>query len=255
MRVWRTALSVVVVLLMVSPGFAATRNIGGDADPATFGQHVLTDPGARLAGESILYCPSEDDDPALRAAIEALTGGTVDYFDPRAATPDAATLRSYDCVYTWVNQSYLDNVAMGDNMAAAVDTGTVAILGTFCTYTTGNHLAGAIMGAGYNPVVSPTGSNHLVSSPYAGDGTTPIHNGVTWYGCTFRDILTLQGSGLQDGSYVDGELAHAYRPDFKVIYSNGSGAATLSCNGEWALLIANSCQTGVPVELMSLSVD
>lgn len=60
---------------------------------------------------------------------------------------------------------------------------------------------------------------------------------------------------MQDGSYLDGEIAHTYRPDFKVIYSNGCGATGVGCTGQWALLIANSCQTGVPVELMSASVE
>jgi hypothetical protein len=111
------------------------------------------------------------------------------------------------------------------------------------------------MTAAYSPVVSPSGSNHFVSSNYAGDGTTPIHNGVTTYECMFRDVLTLQGTGLQDGSYLDGEIAHAYRPDFKVIYSNGSGATQLGCTGQWAQLIANACQAGVPVELQSISIE
>jgi hypothetical protein len=203
----------------------------------------------------MLYCPSEADDPAFRAAIAAFTGGTVDYYDPRAGTPDVALLESYDCVYTWANFAYLDNVAMGDNMAAAVDTGTVAILGAFVTYTSGNFLGGQIMTDAYCPVWSPTGSNHFVSSNYAGDGTTPIHDGVTMYECTFRDILALQGSGAQDGSYVDGEIAHSYRPDFKVIHSNGTGASALGCTGDWALLVANACQTGIPVELSSFTIE
>ncbi|PWB77758.1 MAG: hypothetical protein C3F15_02650 [Holophagae bacterium] len=215
---------------------------------------MLTPPDQRV-GETILYAPSEADDPALRSAIAAYTGGTVDYFDTRAATPDVATLQSYDCVYTWANYAYLDNVGFGNNLAGAVDSGTVVILGAFCTYTSGNSLSGQIMTAAYSPVYSPTGSNHFASSNYAGDGTTPIHNGVTTYECFFRDILTLQGAGLQDGSYQDGEIAHAYRPDFKVIYSNGSGASALGCTGQWALLIANACQVGVPVELQSISIE
>jgi len=78
---------------------------------------------------------------------------------------------------------------------------------------------------------------------------------VTTYECTFRDFLTLQGAGLQDGSYQDGEIAHAYQPDFKVIYSNGSGASALGCTGQWAQLIANACQVGVPVELQSIDIE
>lgn len=243
------------VLAMANVGAAATRNTGGTSDPgAPLGQHVLTPPEG-MVGETILYAPSEGDDPALRAAIAAITGGTVDYYDAISGTPDVTLLQSYDCVYTWANSAYADNVAFGNNLADAVDAGTVVILGAFCTYTGGNSLSGEIMTAAYSPVYSPTGSNHFVSSNYAGDGTTPIHNGVTTYECVYRDILTLQGAGLQDGSYQDGEIAHAYRPDFKVIYSNGSGATQLGCTGQWAQLIANACQVGVPVELQSIDIE
>ena len=78
---------------------------------------------------------------------------------------------------------------------------------------------------------------------------------MTTYECYYRDYLTLQGAGLQDGSYQDGEIAHAYRPDFKVIYSNGSGATQLGCTGQCAQLVANACQVGVPVELQSISIE
>jgi hypothetical protein len=245
----------VAVLALASVGATATRNTGGTSDPgASLGQHVLTPP-AGMVGETILYAPSEADDAGFRAAIAAFTGGTVDYFDARAATPDVTLLQSYDCVYTWANYAFLDPTSFGNNLADAVDTGTVVILGSFCTYTSGNSLGGQIMTSAYSPVFSPSGSNHFVSSNYAGDGTTPIHDGVTTYECVYRDILTLQGTGLQDGSYQDGEIAHAYRPDFKVIYSNGTGAFQLACTGQWALLVANACQVGVPVELQSINIE
>jgi hypothetical protein len=255
MKVTRIVVVALMALALAGLGVAATRNTGGTADPgASLGQHVLTPP-AQMVGESILYAPSEGDDSALRAAIAGFTGGTVDYFDARAATPDVTLLQSYDCVYTWANYAFLDPTGFGNNLADAVDAGTVVILGAFCTYTLGNSLGGEIMTSAYSPVWSPTSSNHFVSSNYAGDGTTPIHNGVTTYECTYRDILALQGAGLQDGSYQDGEIAHAYRPDFKVIYSNGSGAVQLACTGQWALLVANACQVGVPVDLQSISIE
>jgi hypothetical protein len=251
----RLALLVVAVLVVAGALWAGTRNSGGP-EPAdqNLGKNVIT-PVAQRVGETMLYAPSEDDDPAFRAAIAGFTGGTVDYFDARAATPDVATLQGYDCVYTWVNYALLDAVGFGDNLADAVDTGTVVILGAFCTYTSGNSLSGRIMTAPYCPVVSPGGTNHFATSDYAGDGTTAIYTGVTAFECTFRDILTPQGSGIQDGSYVDGEIAHAYRPDFKVIYSNGTGALQLACTGDWARLVANACQAGVPVELQSVSAE
>lgn len=201
----------------------------------------------------ILYAPSEADDAAFRAAVAAASGGVVDYFDARAATPSVALMDTYQCVVTWTNFAYSDNVAFGDNLATFNDNGGSVVLGVFTTYTSGNFLAGAIMTPAYSPVVG--GSNHFAMSNYAGDGTTSIHNGVAAYECTFRDILALQGAGAQDGSYVDGEIAHAYNPDFSVVYSNGSGDVALGCTGDWALLVANSCAAIVPVTLQSFDIE
>ena len=254
MKATRIVVVAVIVLALAGVGAAATRNTGAAGGPAPTGQNVITPPDQRV-GETILYAPSEADDPVLRSAIAAITGGTVDYFDASTGTPDAQTLQGYDCVYTWANYAFADPTGYGNNLAAAVDAGTVVILGAFCTYTSGNSLGGAIMTAPYSPVYSPSGSNHFVTSNYAGDGTTPIYNGVTTFECMFRDILAVQGSGVADGHYQDGEIAHAYRPDFKVIYSNGSGATQLGCTGQWAQLVANACQVGVPVELQSINVE
>jgi hypothetical protein len=104
------------------------------------------------------------------------------------------------------------------------------------------------MTAGYCPVRSPLGTNHGTLSSYVGDGSTCIHNGVSAYGCTYRDVLATQGGGLVDGHYVDGEIAQAYRSDFAVIYSNGLGAGFFSCGSDWAQLIANAavCPGVVP---------
>lgn len=201
-------------------------------------------PARAALAASILYAPSEGDDPAYRAAIAGFVGGPVDYFDARAATPALGQMQGYDCVYTWTNGSYSDEVAFGDTLADFVDAGGRVVLGVFTTFTNGNSLAGRIMTPGYSPVIAPSGNNHFSSSTYAGDGTTALHTGVTTYECQYRDILALHGGGLQDGSYLDGEIAHAYRPDFKVVYSNGAGAAQLGCTGDWARLVANACLAG-----------
>lgn len=221
--------------------FAATLNTGGE-DPLTdIGHHVLTQGLAPSQGPcAFLYAPSEDDDPALRAAIAAITGSTVDYFDARAATPTLAQLAPYCCVYTWANASYADNVAFGDVLADFVDQGGAVVLGVFCTYTSGNYLAGRIMTSGYCPVTG--GTNHFSTSSYAGDGTSLIYDGVSAFTADYRDILTLQGTGIQDGTYLDGEMAHAYRPDFAVIYSNGPASTLSGSTGDWPLLITNACE-------------
>ena len=252
----------VAVLASASLAGAAERNTGGDA-PLPKSPNVLTPPEKLKKGGpvNILYAPSEADDPAYRAAIAAITGGTVDYFDAVSGTPTVAQMAPYDCVYTWANFAYANNVLMGDNMAAFVDGGGRAILGAFCTFTSGNFLSGQIMTPAYCPVVSPSGTNHFSNSSYAGDGVSCIHSGelvpVTTYACTFRDFLTLQGGGVQDGSYLDNEIAHAFRVgDGAVVYSNGSGASQLGCTGQWAALIANICAcTTLPVELQGISVE
>ena len=241
---------------------AAQRNTGGDA-PKPHDPNVLTPKNKMKVGApSLLYAPSEGDDPAYRAAMAAITGGTVDYFDASAGTPSPALLANYSCVNTWANFAYADPTTYGDNLAAYVDGGGRAILGVFCTFTQGNSLGGQIMTPAYSPVVSPTGGNHFNNAAYAGNGTTCIHNAVTTYDCFFRDVLALQGTGIQDGSYVDNEIAQAYRAGGgAVIYNNGSGASQLQGLGgcltaDWARLVANSCLcTGLPVTLQGVKVE
>ena len=206
---------------------------------------------------SILYAPSEADDPTYRAAISAGAGGaTVDYFDARVATPSVATMQQYDAVTTWANFAYLDPVGFGNNLAAYNDAGGTVVLGAFCTYTSGNSLGGTIMTAAYCPVDSPTGSNHFTTSPYIGNGVTCIYNGVSALNCQFRDILVLQGSGVTDGNYQDGEICHAYRGNTtatqgECVYSNGSGAFQLAGTGQWGTAVGNACSC--PITSTSVS--
>ena len=93
------------------------------------------------------------------------------------------------------------------------------------------------------PVYTPTNTNHYSSSSYASDGTTELHYLVSSYACTYRDDLALQGAGIIDGTYLDGEIAHAYRPDYRVIYSNGGGESAMGGTGDWARVVANTCST------------
>jgi hypothetical protein len=257
-------ISWMLVAFVASASFAgaAHRNTGGDA-PLPKSKNVLTPKNQmKVGGPSLLYAPSEGDDPAYRAAIAAITGGTVDYFDASAGTPTTALLANYGCVNTWANFAYADPTTYGNNLATYVDGGGRAILGVFCTFTQGNALGGAIMTPAYSPVVSPTGGNHFSNASYAGNGTTCIHTNVTTYDCFFRDILALQGTGIQDGSYTDNEIAQAFRAGGgAVIYNNGSGAAQLQGLGgcltaDWAHLVGNSCLcTGLPVTLQGVKVE
>ncbi len=248
--------SIALALSLVVPCAAAQvwsddskliRTNTGELRRLDFTGHDLTPVGADGAGPRILYAPAEADDLNYRAEIAAAAGGAVvDYFDARVATPSLALLASYDCCYTWPNFAYFDNVGFGNNLAAACDAGLDVVLGTFCTYTSGNFLSGAIMTSAYCPVVSPLGNNHFTASSYVGDGQSCMYGGVTTLSCVFRDFLATQGSGVVDGTYADGEICGAIRPNpgggaGEVVYNNGGGASQLGCLGDWATFAARSC--------------
>ena len=234
---------------LADPG--ANSPAAGNAHGSNIGTANRVNPrvspaGVMAAPHKILYAPADADDPAYRAAIAALTGGVVDYFDARAATPTAVQLAAYECVYTYGDYPFSNRVLFGDRLADFVDAGGKAILGVFCTWGGGGGLLGGrIMTAPYCPVTSPTGANHYAVSAYAGDGTTSLHAGVLAYDCMFRDLLVTQGAGVVDGHYADGEIGLAYRPDGRVVYTNGGGGATLGGTGDWTQIISNACE-GLP---------
>jgi hypothetical protein len=221
---------------VVGSASAAPTNLGPDRAVEFLGHDLSGETG----GGAILYAPSEADDAAFRAAIAAACGCTVDYYDARAGTPDAALLSNYSCVMVWANFAFADNVLYGNNLADFVDAGGHVVLGAFCAYTSGNFLSGRIMTSGYCPVLG--GTNHFSFATYVGDGTTCIYTGVSSLGATYRDILVTQGSGLVDGHYTDGEICHAYRPDFAVIYANGCGGFPLDGSApDWPTAVSNAC--------------
>lgn len=245
MKPLRALYFVVCAGLVVLPAFGAgPANTGEPVDPSTFGQHVLTQDRTLPDGLRLLYAPSNDDDVVFRAQLSRLLGVSVDYYDTRAGTPSVGLLTNYDCVFTWTNSAHTDATAFGDNLADAVDAGTTVILGPFSTYTQGSALSGRIMTSGYSPVYSPSGGNHFTPSTWAGDGVIATHEAVEAYEATFRDELSLLGSGAQDASYVDGEIAVAAQLDFKTSYMNGGTDPNSTEPGDWPILLTNLCRSG-----------
>jgi hypothetical protein len=218
---------------------AAPPNAGG-LDVPIEAANVISFAGPKVDGgpPNVLYAPSDADNPGYRAAIAGFTGGVVDYFNANAATPALAFLLNYDVVYTWTNGTYFDRVAMGNVLADYVDAGGKVLLAGFCTYTSGNSLGGRIMNNDYCPVRSPAGTNHYASSNYSGNGTSWQHRNVLFYQDQFRDFLQIQGLGVLDGTYNDGEIATAHRPDGRVMYMNGVGPP-VGAAGDWARIVAN----------------
>jgi hypothetical protein len=189
----------------------------------------------------MLYAPTNPDNPAWRAAVAAYTGQRCDYFDARTGTPSVEMMDEYHCVFTWVNYAYDDNVAMGDNLAAYVDRGGKVLLGQWCLPTAGIYLSGRIMSTGYIPV---TGASYSPGS-YAGDGVDCVHvlGPVSSYACNYRDQCTLLPGNLSDGTFTDGWLAVAWRPNRGVYYSPGNTGADFTA-GDTAELVGNMCACG-----------
>ena len=236
----KTLLSVfaMAALLVATGANAAMTNLGVAPD-AVFEGHVISEPTGGFSGA---YCPSEADDPIFRADLGTASGGTWDYIDTRAVTPSVSQLSAYACVMTWANFAYLDNVAFGNNLADYVDGGGSVVLGAFTAYTSGNFLSGRIMtDAAYAPVTGGFNKFSLVS--WSGDAAGEcVHTGVSTYGATYRDILTLRAGADLTGTFSDGNIAQARNAANNVGYANGAGGFPLDGDGpQWAQVVANHC--------------
>jgi len=245
---WAAAASISDETLLTSwqpvAGYETPRmqmtNTGGERLNA-FQGHDLTTLG--VPAGRILYAPSEADNPTFRADVVACSGATVDYFDPRAGTPDVALLATYDCVLVWGNYAFADSVLYGDNLAAYVDGGGKVILGQWCYHSDQtNWLDGAIMTPAYCPV---TVSTSFESGAYNLDGTDCVHDGVGAYSSDYFDVATAIGGASSDGTFnnVSNSLAVAWRADRMVYYSPGNTGGTYGI-GDWAQLLCNICDCG-----------
>ncbi|NIP24717.1 MAG: hypothetical protein GWN67_29290 [Phycisphaerae bacterium] len=224
----------------------------GKEEPVIFTGHDLSigESGAESAScGSILYAPSESDDPNFRNAISLACGGaTVDYFDARVGTPSVSLLSTYDCVMTWINYFPHDANGFGNNLADYVDAGGKVILGQWCLPTAGFHLDGRILTSAYCPVTASTWS----TGTYNGDGTDCVHNGITAYSTTHLDVCTLLPGNFSDGTLMlptgGNTLSVAWRPDRRVYYSAGNLGLNYGHTGDWAQLTCNMCCCGAARE-------
>jgi hypothetical protein len=187
---------------------------------------------------NILYLKSEPvDNPDFREAISDITGGETDYFDGIRAengaisSPTLEILSSYGCVMIHTRGSWEERDLLGDRLATYVDNGGTVVFGDGfywgLGFTSIVGVGGAIMDVGYSPIGIVGGADELGEGHvYMGDGTTLLYENVTTFQSTVNNLdkdVTLQGDGIQDGSYSpDGTLAAAYRPDFRVVYLNGA---------------------------------
>jgi hypothetical protein len=110
------------------------------------------------------------------------------------------------------------------------------------------------MASGYNPVVSPTGSNHFSDGTDTGPFGSCLGTGVSTIKAFYRDILVAQGGGVVDSTYdTDGEISLAYRPAGgagNVVTVNGSGGSPVLTGppNDIAVAVGNAA-TCIPVSL------
>jgi cysteine-rich repeat protein len=194
---------------------------------------------------NILVAPAEDDVPDSRSMIELWTGGSVNYLDVRASTPTLAELQSYDCVWTYSNNTYADGAAMGSVLYDYVNSAAGAVvLGIVSHYVPDTGLAGTpITSVGYSPVTTAGSMTYSGAGySYVGDGTGILFSNVTGLGLNFQDeTVALQGSGVSNGTNSTGTILTAYRPDYRVVYVNGTYQPSYSPTGDWERLVANAC--------------
>ncbi len=206
---------------------------GAPCDPDPF-----TPPCGHWVPTGVLYCPSEADDAAFRAALSAaLMDSPVDYFDPRTVTPTLADLMDYAAVFTWVNYPYADNIAMGNVLADYVDNGGRVILGQWCQPTAGNYLAGRIMtDEGYNPV-SATSS---AADSYAGDGfqCPTSYGSLGSLSSNYFDQCTTLSWAFSDGTTLNGSAFVSMNPQHTV-WSSPGNTGSLYTYGDVVQLTAN----------------
>ena len=148
----------------------------------------------------------------------------------------------------WANYAFLDNVGYGNNLADYVDAGGSVVLGAFCAYTSGNFLSGRIMtDPSYAPVTG--GSNKFVFGSWSGDYAEDcVHAGVTSYGATYRDILTLRAGAQLAGTYTDGNISQARNAANNVSYANGAGGFPIDGGtAAWGQVVANACACAGPI--------
>ena len=229
----RNAFVLMAAMLILSIPALALPNNDGSVWTSPFSGHVLSQDLDRTAC-NILYCPADNDAAGFRTGLAAMTGGAVDYFDAREATPSLELMQDYQVVLTYPNNAYHDMVAMGDMLADYADLDYIVILAVWCTYTRGYYLSGRIMTPEYCPVVSPGGNNHYSFATYMDDGASCIFTEVYTFEQSCRDYLVAQGDGVVDGTYDDGEVAAAYNG--KVFYANGNPE---DGNADWVRMIYN----------------
>jgi hypothetical protein len=262
--------------IFVRVGVAADATDVDDAQTAQNSRRLSVLEGAQV---NILYLKSDPfDNPGFRDAVSNITGGETDYFNASRAgdgtIPTVEFMSSYGCVMVHTAGLFEERGLLGDRLARYVDNGGTIVFGDGFTgggFSTDTGVGGAIMDEEYSPIGIVGRADELNSGDhvYLGDGTTLLYENVNNFESTINNVdgdISLQGDGMQDGSYSpDGTLAAAYRPDFRVVYLNGAYCwgfefPALNCPGDdhprrWANACSVAFVTGSRTRAPSSSAN
>src|SRR5439155_5863591 len=148
----------------------------------------------------------------LRNQLLALPGvATVDIFNAGSGTPTLAQLQQYDAVVVFSNFSFLDPIALGNNLASYEDGGGVVVAFNFAWGTGNAAIQGRWLSGGYSPYNSP-GTNNFANGTL-GTYTVghPLMQGVAALNAVYRMSMTLTSGATQVAAWNDGPSLIAYK--------------------------------------------
>mmetsp|Transcript_14221 Transcript_14221/g.40812 ORF Transcript_14221/g.40812 Transcript_14221/m.40812 type:complete len:346 (+) Transcript_14221:249-1286(+) len=212
---------------------------------------------AAAAYPRILNVAADQDNPTFRSSLEEITGGETDDYFVRFNPPQYPTLEEmsqYDCV---IVQDLTVTVppeiapAFGDMLADYVDTGGIVVISEGTDDPQAEK--GRILADGYMPVVRGTEKGPLgvdATQAYTGDGKSLLFENISsnaYKSNSFvNDKASVQGNGIVDGTYTNGSIASAYRPDYQVVFLNSYCSGNpypnvRHCPANTTQLWANAC--------------
>jgi hypothetical protein len=163
---------------------------------------------------NVLFAIADGDQDWMRNALMVRNSSIVniDYKDSRNNLSRVEDFMSYDVVLTYPSYEYYDEIAMGDTLAAYVDSGGRVITCGFCWFSDGNDLQGAVMNSTYNPFYNPSGDNHYKDTSLGlYDADHPMMEGVTTFSETYRDSLQVNPGAYTVALYADEEYLLGYK--------------------------------------------
>lgn len=182
------------------------------------------------------------DSPApatIQAQIKALPGvAAVDTFDADTLTPSAAQLAPYDVVMAFSNNTWGNQVAIGNALADYVDAGGVVTEFDYALFPAGDNPTGRWVTGGYSPY-TPGNTLEGANVSTTPSSSSPLLAGVGTLTNNNRTNPTLVPGATELAKWSDGLSAIAFKG--RVVAVNGYvGDAPSMHTGAYANIVVNA---------------